>query len=103
MHTLEEEFIYFTPRTSGIAQRSNVLANESPSNSEAPPNPYPAPPSSKQQKINQEEKGLYQVRVLIQSIRVPILIKVQQHTLDGLFLNTVTKCVKTVVKRFTLS
>lgn len=42
-----------------------------------------------------KEKKLYQVGVLIQTIRAPILIQLQQNTLKRLFLNTAwTKRVK---------
>lgn len=49
------------------------------------------------QKNTTQTKRLYQVEVLSQSIRVPILIQLQQNTLNGLFLNTATKCVKKCV------
>jgi len=53
----------------------------------------PAPARAK------KRRRLYQVRVVIHPITVPILIQVQQNTLNGLFLNTAwTKCVKTRLK-----
>lgn len=71
---------WFSPLAFGIAQRNPYLQYESASAS-----------TSKSQK----KKRLYQVGVLIQLFRVPILIQVQQNTLNGLFLNTAwTKFVK---------
>lgn len=68
-----------------IAQGNTYLQSESTSTSKA------------KKKNTTQTKKLYQVEVLSQSIRVPILIQLQQNTLNGLFLNTATKCVKKCV------
>lgn len=53
-----------------------------------------APATAKKKK---KEKVLYQVGVHIQLFRVPVLIQLQQNTLNGIFLNTAwTKCVKMI-------
>lgn len=72
---------WFPPLAFGIAQRN--LQNQSTRTRRTAPTPH-------------KKRRLYQMWVLIQSFRVPVLIQVQQNSLNGLFLNTAwTTYVKT--------
>lgn len=89
----------------GTAQRKSYLHYESTGKALNHSHPIPLKKKGIIKKGGEkyDKESLYQVGILIQSITVTILIKVQQNTLNTLFLNKAIKCVKTGITIFTMT